>query len=123
MTSPELVRELTSNASLLFERQLKLARIEAEQELKKAKLMGGLLAIAAATAYAGVILLLVAAALGIGVALQGLYWLGALLVAGAMLSAALLFGVIGWARRIRRPLTRTRDELSKEIQWARFRTT
>src|SRR4051794_2080120 len=70
MSSADLVKELTSNASLLVQRQVKLATLEAKQELQKGKTMAELLGTAGLCAYACVILLLVAAALGIGAALD-----------------------------------------------------
>jgi uncharacterized membrane protein YqjE len=123
MSSADLVKELTSNASLLVQRQIKLAKIEAKQELQKGKTMAELFGVAGLTAYAGVILLLVAAALGIGAALDGRYWAGALIVAGALFIPAIITGLLGYQKRIKNPLSRSRAELSKEISWAKYRTT
>ena len=123
MSSADLVKELTSNASLLVQRQVKLAKLEAKQELQKGKLMAGLFGFAGVCAYAGVILCLVAAAAGIGVALGHRYWAGALIVAGACFIPALLSGLLGYEKRVKDPLPRTRAELSKEITWAKYRTT
>ena len=58
MSSSDLVKELTSNASLLLQRQVKLATIEAKQELQKGKTMVELFGTAGLCAYAGVLLLL-----------------------------------------------------------------
>jgi len=74
-------------------------------------------------AYAGVILLLVAAADAIGAALGGREWAGGLIVAAALFIPALATGLLGWKKRIKDPLPRTRAELSKEITWAKYRTT
>jgi hypothetical protein len=74
-------------------------------------------------AYGGVIMLLVAAALGIGAALDGRYWAGALIMAAALFVPAVLAGLVGWQKRLKNPLPRTRAELSKEITWAKYRTT
>jgi hypothetical protein len=123
MSSADLVKELTSNASLLVQRQVKLAKLEAKQELQKGKTMAVNFGVAGATAYAGLIMLFAAAALGIGAALNGMYWLGALIVAGALFIPAIVTGLIGWQKRIQQPLPRTRAELSKEITWAKYRTT
>jgi hypothetical protein len=123
MSSADLVKELTSNASLLVQRQIKLAKIEAKQELQKSKTMVELFGVAGVTAYAGLILLLVAAALGIGAALGGRYWAGALIVAGALFIPAIITGLLGYQKRIKNPLQRSRAELSKEISWAKYRTT
>lgn len=123
MSSADLVKELTSNASLLVQRQVKLATLEAKEELKKGKTMAELLGTAGLMAYAGVIILLVAAALGIGAALDGRYWAGALIVAGIVFIPAIITGLVGYQKRLKNPLPRTRAELSKEISWAKYRTT
>jgi uncharacterized membrane protein YqjE len=123
MSSTDLVKELTSNASLLVQRQVKLATLEAKEELKKGKTMAELLGTAGLMAYAGVIILLVAAALGIGAALDGRYWAGALIVAGIVFIPAIITGLVGYQKRLKNPLPRTRAELSKEISWAKYRTT
>jgi Flp pilus assembly protein TadB len=123
MSSSDLVKELTSNASLLVKRQVKLATMEAKEELKKGKTMASLFGIAGLCAYGGVVLCLVAAALALGAALDGRWWAGALIIAGALLLPALVTGLVGYQRRVRNPLARTRAELSKEISWAKYRTT
>ncbi len=123
MSSADLVKELTSNASLLVQRQVKLAKLEAKQELHRGKTMAELFGVAGLTAYAGALMLLVAAALGIGAALGGRYWAGALIVAAVLFVPAIVTGLLGWQKRIQNPLPRTRAELSKEITWARYRTT
>lgn len=123
MSSADLVKELTSNASLLVQRQVKLATLEAKEELKKGKTMAELLGTAGLMAYGGVIMLLVAAALGIGAALDGRYWAGALIVAGIVFIPAIIMGLVGYQKRLKNPLPRTRAELSKEISWAKYRTT
>jgi hypothetical protein len=123
MSSADLVKELTSNAALLVQRQVKLAKLEAKQEIKKGKTMAELFGVAGACAYAGVILCLIAAALAIGAALFHLYWAGALIVAGALFIPAALSGLIGYSKRVTNPLPRSRAELSKEITWAKYRTT
>jgi Putative Actinobacterial Holin-X, holin superfamily III len=119
MSSADLVKELTDNASLLLKRQIRLATYEAKQELAKGKTMASFLGVAGLCAYAGVICGLVAAALAIGAALDGRWWAGALIVAGALLVVALVTGLIGYRRRVRDPLARTRAEVAKEISWAK----
>jgi len=123
MSSADLVKELSSNATLLAKRQVKLATLEAKQEIQKGKTMAELFGVAGVCAYAGVILCLVAAALAIGAALNGLYWAGALIIAGAMFIPAVVSGLLGYKKRVSNPMSRTRAELSKEITWAKYRTT
>jgi hypothetical protein len=123
MSSSDLVKELSSNASLLIQRQVKLAKLEARQELQKGKTMVELFGVAGLFGYAGAMLCLVAAALGIGAALDGRYWAGALIVAAVLFIPAIVTGLIGYQKRLKKPMQRSRNELSKEITWARYRTT
>ena len=123
MTSTDLVKELTSNASLLVQRQVRLATLEAKQELHKGKTMVELYGAAGLCAYGGVLLCLIAAALGIGAALDGRYWAGALIVAAVLFVPAVVTGLAGYKKRLTDPMPRSRAELSKEITWAKYRTT
>ena len=76
-----------------------------------------------ALAYAGTILWLVAGALGLGVALDGAYWAGALLVGALLMAVAGVTGLVGWSRRVKRPMRRSRRELEKEVTWVRHQVT
>jgi hypothetical protein len=123
MSSADLVKELTSNAQLLVQRQVKMATLEAKQELAKSKTTAELVGSGGLFAYAGFIMLLMAAAMAIGSALDGRYWAGALIVAAPLLVLGSTLGSIGWGKRPKNLLPRTRAELKKEISWARYRTT
>lgn len=119
LSDAQLVRELVADVSLLLRRQMALLQLETKRDLSRTKKMARLLAVAGATAFAGLVLLLSAAALGLGAAWAGRYWLGALLVAGALLLVGGLIGFWGWRARIRHPLERSRREIGKEARWAR----
>jgi Putative Actinobacterial Holin-X, holin superfamily III len=123
LTNTELLKELFSDASLLAQRQVKLAQLEVRHQLKRELRVAELLGAGGALAFAATILWLVAAALGLGVALGGSYWAGALAVGGVLLLFAGLAAFVGWRRRVKRPLGRTRRELTKEVTWARHRAT
>ena len=119
LSSKELLAELFSDAQLLLERQVKLARLEGKRQLAREKIAAGFLGAGAVLAYAGTIVLLVAAGIAIGDAIGGRDWLGTLIVGAVLVGAAALAGAIGWARRVKSPLARTRRELAKELTWAR----
>jgi hypothetical protein len=123
MSSADLVKELTANAQLLLQRQARLAKLEVKLEMENGKKTAGLLGFAGMAAYAGVILALVAGALALGEALGGRLWLGALIEAAVLLAIALAPGLLGYKRLPKNPMSRTRAELSKELTWARYRTT
>ncbi|HUS63956.1 MAG TPA: phage holin family protein, partial [Kofleriaceae bacterium] len=109
-------------ASLLVQRQIRMARLEAEQQLHREKTVAEMVGIGGALALAGTVVMLVAAALAIGEAL-GHLWLGALIVGGVLLAIAVAIGLVGWSRRVKEPLPRSRRELDKEVTWARHQLT
>ena len=119
----DILRELASNGSLLIQRQVKLAELEARRNVVREKKSVELFGVAGAIAYAGVIVLLVAAALAIGAALGDRFWAGALIIGGALLLIAGILAPIGWKLRVKRPLRRTREELDKELSWGKAQLT
>jgi hypothetical protein len=123
LTNRDLLKELFSDGTLLAKRQLKLAELEARRQLKRELRSAEWMSVGGALAYAGVVLWLVAAALGLGAALGGAYWAGALIVGAALMLAAAVAALVGYSRRVREPLGRTRRELDKEISWARHHAT
>ncbi|HZS41535.1 MAG TPA: phage holin family protein [Polyangia bacterium] len=123
LTNRDLLKELFSDVSLLAQRQVKLAELEARRQLKREVRVIEWLGTGGALAFAGTILWLVAAALGLGAALAGAYWAGALIVGAVLLAAAAIAGVIGWSRRVKQPLRRSRRELEKEVTWVRHQVT
>lgn len=119
MSSGDLMKELFSDVTLLVKRQVTLARIEAEKDLGRGKSMVSLLGAAGIVGFMGLIILLMAAALAIGMALSGLLWAGALIIAGGLFLIAALLATAGWAGRVRTPIGRSRDQLEKEISWVK----
>jgi fatty acid desaturase len=119
LSDSQLVRELVAEVTTLLRRQMALLQLETKTQLSRTKKTAGLLAVAGATAFAGLVLLLAAAALGLGVAWSGRFWLGALLVAGVLLLVGGVLGLWGWQSRIRHPLERSRRGIEKEARWAK----
>jgi Putative Actinobacterial Holin-X, holin superfamily III len=124
MTSADLVKELTDNASLLLQRQLAMAKLEAEQELHKRKTLYELLGAASLLAYGGGLFLLMAAACAVGELAFGHVWMGMLPVAVLLFGFALVPYFLSRQKRlVAPPFERTRRELRKELSWAKYRTT
>jgi hypothetical protein len=123
MASRDLLRELLSNGTLLLKRQLRLAEMEARRDAKTGKRSLEMLGAAGLVGYAGAIVILVAAALGLGEALGGRHWAGALIVAAILLAIAGVLAPVGWWRRVKKPLRRSREELNKELTWANSQLT
>jgi hypothetical protein len=119
----ELVEELAADVSLLVRRQLELAQVEVRAEVRRRRSMAELLGAAGLLVWTGATLILVMVALAIGEALDGRYWLGALIVGAVLLVAAAVLAPAGWAKRGEKPLARSRRGLEKEIAWAKHRMT
>jgi hypothetical protein len=116
MSNAELLRELAADASLLVKRQVAIARVEAKQQLERERHVAETVGTAGLLGYAGLLMLLIAGAIAVGQAL-GMLWLGPILFGGAILIAAGITFVVGWAKRVKRPLPRTRDRVEKEVSW------
>jgi hypothetical protein len=123
LSTRALIEELTANATLLVRRQIKLAQLEVRGEARREKATAAWLAVAGAIAFAGAVALAMAGALAVGAALDGRYWLGALIVGGGLVLVAGGLLSVGWSKRVKTPLGRTRKELKREIAWARQQLT
>jgi hypothetical protein len=66
-------------------------------------------------------LLLVAIVLALAETMGGLT--AALIVAGVVLAIGAVAAVMGWSKRVRRPLDRTQRTLQEDAQWAKERMT
>jgi hypothetical protein len=121
MSAKQIVQELASDASLLIDRQVKLARVELRDELIREAKSAGLLGAAAVLGWSAFTLLLTAAALALGLVLPA--WAAALIVAGLVLMGAVVLAAVGWAARVRRTLPRTRRAAQKELSWAKTQKT
>jgi uncharacterized membrane protein YqjE len=121
MGTADLVKELASDSSLLVERQLALAKMEVKNDLKKRVTTVETLGVSGVMAYAGLMMLLVAAAAAIGSATGHGLWAGALIVAALLMLPAAIVGLRGY-RKLKSAgdlLQRTRGEIDKEIAWTK----
>jgi hypothetical protein len=117
LSTGDLLREITSKASLLALKEVELARAELKEHVDSQLAMAKSLAIAAVFGLAAFVLLLVAGVFALTQFFEG--WLAALIVAGACLLVAGLTGWLGWRKRLTRPLARTRRTLKEDLRWAK----
>jgi uncharacterized protein (DUF58 family) len=66
-------------------------------------------------------LMFVAAAFALSTVWPG--WVGALAVAALALVISIAAAVIGWARRVKRPLDKTEKTLKEDVRWVKERLT
>jgi hypothetical protein len=117
----ELVTELARKASELARKEVALAKSEVKEDLRAEIRMASGLGVAGVCALLTLQLLLVALVLGLSEAgvLRG--WLAALVVAAVVLAIGTVAGLIGWGKRVRRPLSTTRLSVEENLQWVKER--
>ena len=124
MGTNDLVKELAADSALLVKRQLELAKLEITSELKQRVGVIETFGVSGLMAYAGILMLLVAAASALGSALGHGLWAGALIIAAILIAPAAVVGAIGF-RKMESSGTlfkRSRRELDKEIAFSRTLT-
>ena len=119
LSTGALLTEIGAQASLLVKKQIELAKVELRADLSHEIAMVGGLSVAAIALLLTVNLLLVAGVFALALVLPG--WLAALAVAGFTLLIAVTAGLIGWGKRVRSPLQRTRRALKEDVQWTKER--
>jgi Putative Actinobacterial Holin-X, holin superfamily III len=121
LTARELVTELAQKASLLARKEVELAKTEVREQLRAEVKMASGLGVAGVCALVTINMLLVALVFGLSEAgiLRG--WLAALIVAAVVLAIGTVAGLIGWSKRVRKPLPATRRSVQENVRWARER--
>jgi uncharacterized membrane protein YqjE len=121
LSTGELLTQLTKHSAELVKKQVELAQSELRADMKQEikALMG--VGLAGACVFATFNLLLVAAVFAIAEELPG--WQAALIVAAVVLALGALFGLVGWAKRVKAPLDATQKTLKEDAQWAKERLT
>ncbi len=92
----QLVSSVTGNVSSLVRLEIELAKSEVQQQVKQGAVGGGLAAMAGFLVLLAVILLSIAAALGLATVVPG--WAAFLIVGGAYLLVAILLVLLGVRR-------------------------
>jgi uncharacterized membrane protein YqjE len=119
LSTKELLKNLLADATSLVKAEVELARAELKRDVRREMALATGMGTAALLAYAGILMLLVALTFALAQLMPG--WLAALVVAALVLGAAAISGAIGWARRVRSPLERTRREAQATLALARER--
>jgi hypothetical protein len=121
LSTRDLVGELAHKASMLARKEIELAKVELRKDLRAELQAAGGLGLAGVCALLSVAMMLVALAFGLleGGVMAG--WLASLILAALVLAAGTTAGLVGWARRTRRPMAVTRRTLSDDLAWAKER--
>lgn len=112
------VKAVADDASALVRAEIALAKAEIAQSVREKALGGGLLTAAAVLAWLGAQALLVAA--GFALALVMPAWAAALVVAGALLLAGVVFALVG-RRKVATPvrIDTTKTNIAEDLSWAK----
>src|SRR5206468_3021288 len=115
----ELIGHITQNAVQLAKREVELAKAELKEDMKKEIAMAKGLGIAGLCAIWTVSLMLVACALALGTAMAE--WAAALIVGAVVLLVGTVAGLVGWGKRVQKPLEATLRTLKEDARWAKER--
>src|SRR3954451_8930064 len=119
LSNRELWKTLLSDATELVKTEVTLAKAELRQDLKQEATMATGMGAGALLAYAGVVLLFVTVVLALAQVMPG--WAAGLIMTGLLFAAAGASAALGWAKRVRKPLERTRREAQATLALAKER--
>ncbi|MFL5278686.1 MAG: phage holin family protein [Myxococcales bacterium] len=119
LTNRELIGHITQNAVQLAKREVELAKAELKDDLKKEVAMAKGLGVAGLCAIWTVSLMLVACAFALSTVMAG--WAAALIVAAGVLLVGTVAGLVGWGKRVQKPMEATLRTLKEDARWAKER--
>ena len=119
LSTAELVKQITQQVGELARAQIQLATTELRANIKSEVKMATGLGVSALAALMALNLLLVTAVLALAAVMPG--WAAGLIVTGVMAVVTAIAGLVGWRKRVRHPLERTRHELKEDVQWTKER--
>jgi len=115
----DLVGRVVNLSSELARKEVELAKAELRADVKREIAMAKGVGVAAVCALIGVTLLLVAAVFGLAQVMPG--WGAALIVGGVVLAVGAVFFLVGWGKRVTKPLEATQRTLKENYRWAKER--
>jgi Putative Actinobacterial Holin-X, holin superfamily III len=119
MTNRQLLSHTMQTALDLVKKEVELAKVEVKADLQSEVSMAKGLGVAGLCAIWSVSLMLVACAFALATVLPG--WAAALIVAAAVLAVGTIAGLVGWGKRVKKPLQTTLRTLKEDARWAKER--
>jgi len=113
----ELLTQLAKDSAELVKKEVELAKTELRGNLHRELRAASDLAIAALFGILTLNALMVAGIVGLSAWLPT--WAAALIVATVVLAFAIVVGVVGWKKRVTKPLARTQKTLRNDVRWAK----
>src|SRR5262245_10839124 len=115
----ELVKELVQTMTHLVKTHVELAKTEAMAQARREVRAATFMASAGLISLYGLMFLLAAVAAGLAIVLPT--WLALTIVGVLALVCAAVMAAVGWRKRVKRPLWRTRDAIEEDVRWLRPR--
>jgi uncharacterized membrane protein YqjE len=119
LSTKELLGRIVEEGTALVRKEMELARAELTADLKAEVRTAKALGVGAILGLCGLVLALVTIVFALALVMPG--WAAALIVTGVVLAAAGVVAAIGWKRRVRTPLERTRKHLKEDVRWMKER--
>jgi putative superfamily III holin-X len=119
LSAADTVRAIAAETEQLVRKQIELATTELKANFKAEAKAVESLGIAAVAGLVGLNLLLFTGALALATVMPA--WAAGLLVTAVVLAVAGVFGLVGWRRRVTRPLALTREELKQNARFTKER--
>jgi uncharacterized membrane protein YqjE len=119
MTNRELISHTLQTAMELAKKEIELAKVELKADVKAEVDMAKGLGVAGLCAIWAVSLMLVAVAFALATVVPG--WAAALIVAAVVLAVGTVAGLVGWGKRVKKPLETTLRTLKEDARWAKER--
>ncbi len=117
----KLFGEIARGAADLARKEIELARTEAKADLKAEVAAAKGLGVAGVCAFLAVNLLLVTLVFALALVMPG--WAAGLIVTAVVAVVGGIAFAVGWARRVRKPLEKTRRTLTEDVRWAKEQLT
>lgn len=119
LSTKELLGRIAADGSALVKKEIELAKAELGADIQRELRMVKAFGVGALLALCAVNLFFVSVALALAQVMPA--WGAALLVCGVLLLAAGGLALLGWRRRVRSPLERTRQNLKEDVKWLKHR--
>jgi uncharacterized membrane protein YqjE len=119
LSTKELLGRIVAEGTALVRTEMELARTELASDLRAEVRAAKVLGAGAVLGLCGVTMVLVTATLALATVLPA--WLAGVIVTAAVLVAAGVVATVGWKRRVRQPLARTRRHIKEDVKWMKRR--
>jgi Putative Actinobacterial Holin-X, holin superfamily III len=119
LSTKELLGRIVEEGTALVRKEMELAKSELLADVKAEVRVVKALGAGAILGLCGLNLALVTVVLALSLALPG--WAAGLIVTAVVLAAAGIVAAVGWRRRVRTPLERTRKHLKEDVKWMKER--